>query len=172
MITNNSKFSLTVLILIAAALFTVLILGAYNIYSKNEKSKELLNSVNQTAETRTLDRSIKSVQNNAAKDLITLNNFIFSDDKLVSLIESIEGAGQAFGIDASIVSVGKIENKDNIGSSMVRIIIDTQGHWSGTLAFVRAIENLPYRVMIDESSLFRNEDGWRSRIVLSLHIFD
>lgn len=171
MIYQNSKLSFVFLILIATALLVVLFIESYSIYSKNEESRELINSVNQMTESRNLVSSIKSVQNNSAEDLVALENFVLSDEKLVSLIEKIEGAGQR-GMDVSIVSVEKIENKEPVGPGLVRIIIDAQGSWSETLAFVRTIENLPYLMMVDESTLFRNESGWRSRIVLLLHLFD
>ncbi len=186
MIFKNSKLLLTILSLVSVVLLATLTLGVYSIRAKNQVVFELLNLVDHAAEAEILARSIRAVQNDAKGDIEAFNNFVFSDDKLVLLIENIEEAGQTLGLDTKIVSVSKIEDKKAVVPDIVRIVMETQGSWAPTLSFFRAIESLPYRVMIDESSLSRvevgrrldgvgllpDEVGWHSRIVLSLYLFD
>ena len=168
---NNSKLSFIILVLISIVLLAVLILGTYTIQLKNKEASELLNLVDQATEARTLAQSIRMAQNNAAEDLAAFDGLTLSDDKLVSLIEDIEEMGRALGLDASIVSVGKIEDKKSVEPDIIRIVMETQGSWAQTLSFLRAIESLPHRVMIDESSLSKVEAGWHLKIILSLYSF-
>ena len=179
MIFNNSKLSLTILALVSLVLLAVLVLGAYDIQAKNRKASELLNLANQAAEANTLARSIRMMQDSAAEDLAAFDNLTLSDDKLVPLIEDIEGMGRALGLDTSIVSVGKIEDKKSVQPDIIRIVMETRGSWTQTLAFLSAIESLPHRVMIEELGLSRveaspagNGASWRLRTVLSLYSFD
>ncbi len=172
MIFKNSKLLLTILSLISIILLAVLILGTYNIQLKNKEASELLNLADEAAEAKILSQSIRMMQSNSAEDIAAFGSLTLSGDNLVPLIESIEGAGQTLGLDTKIVSVGKIEDKKSVEPDIIRIVMETQGPWASTLSFLRAIESLPHRVMIDESSLSRDEVGWRLKIVLSLYSFD
>ncbi|MEX2013479.1 MAG: hypothetical protein WD897_01000 [Parcubacteria group bacterium] len=172
MIFKNSKLLLITLSFISVILLTILILGAYNIQLKNKEASELLNLADESAEARTLAQSIRTTQENAVEDLTAFDSLVLSGDRLVPLIDNIERAGRTFGLDTNIVSVAKIEDKESIEPDMIQVVMETQGSWAPTLSFLRAIESLPHRVMIEESSLSRVEVGWRSRIVLSLYSFD
>jgi len=176
---NNSTLPLITLTFISVVLLVVLILGAYNIQSKNQKIPKLLNLADEAVESRALAQSIRVLQNNAAEDLAAFDSLTLSDDKLVPLIEDIEGMGRALGLDTSIVSVGKIEDKKSVQPDIIRIVMETRGSWTQTLAFLSAIESLPHRVMIEELGLSRveaspagNGASWRLRTVLSLYSFD
>lgn len=172
MIFRNSKLLLTIFSLVSLALLAVLILSVYSIRIKNRETSELLNLIDNAAEMEMLTRSIKAIQYDAREDIKAFGDFVLSSDKLVPLIESIEGAGRTLGLDTKIISVGKIEDKKLIESDMIRIVMETQGPWAPTLSFLRAVESLPNRVMIEESSFSRGETVWRSKIVLSLYSFD
>lgn len=172
MILRNSKVLLITLSLISLALLSVLILGVYNIRFKNKETSELLNLVDRASEVGIIIQSIRAAQNDAGPDLEAFDNMVLTSDKLVPLIESIEGAGQALGLETSILSVAKIEDKKSAEPPLVRIVMETTGPWAQTLSFLRAIESLPHRVLLDESNLSREEVGWRSRIILSLYSFD
>ena len=172
MIFKDSKPLLVILSLISIVFLTVLILGVYYIRDKNEKTSELLNLVDHAAEVEILAQSIRTVQDDLAEDITAFDNLVLSSDKLVPLIEEIEKAGRTLSLETNILSVEKIEDKKSIEPDMIRIVMETQGPWALTLSFLRAIESLPHRVMIEESSLSREEVGWHSRIVLLLYSFD
>jgi len=172
MILNNSKLLLMALSLILIILLTIVALGIYDIKVKNKETFKLLNKADSVAETENLAQSIRVIQASAAEDIAAFDNLVLVDDKLVPLIESIEETGRELGLDTNIVSVAKIEDKKSVEPDIIRIVVETQGSWAPTLSFLRAIENLPYRVMIDESSLSKGEVDWRLRITLSLYSFD
>ena len=172
MITKSSKPFLVTLSLISLVFLLVLVFGIYDIKAKNKKILELLSEADSASETGELAQSIKTTQTNAGGDLDAFDKLVLTSGKLVPLIESIETAGRGLGLETKIVSVGKIEDKKQGEPSLIRLVLETQGAWAQTLAFLRAIENLPYRVMIDESSLLEVDVNWRLRITLALHSFD
>ncbi|OHA92438.1 MAG: hypothetical protein A2665_00390 [Candidatus Zambryskibacteria bacterium RIFCSPHIGHO2_01_FULL_46_30] len=179
MTSHNSTLPLVTLAFISVVLLVVLVLGAYNIQSKNQKILKLLDLADKVAESRALAQSIRVLQNNAAEDLVIFDSLTLSDDKLVPLIENIEGMSRALGLDTSIVSVSKIEDKKSVEPDIIRIVMETRGSWVQTFSFLSAIESLPHRVMIEELGLSRveaspagNGASWRLRIVLSLYSFD
>ena len=160
------------LVILSIILVAVLILGVYSIRFKNKETLELFNLVDEVAEKKTLLQSIEMMQDAAREDIKAFNEIVLSSDELVPLIESLETSGRALGIDVEILSVEEVKNTDSLGLQNIRIAIETQGSWPPTLSFLRVIESLPHRVLIDESSISKQGDLWRSRIVLSLHLFD
>ena len=182
MISNSSKLLLVVILsILLIVLSTVFIFVAYDVWSKNQKTSELLSQANHDAEVEVLVQSIRLVQNSAAEDIQAFNDMVLSSDKLVVLIENIEGAGRALNLDINISSVGNVEEKKPVAETgsknatqphMISISIETQGSWASTLSFLRAIESLPHRVMIDGVTLSKGETRWQSRINLSLYLFD
>ena len=164
-------------------MFGVLIFAIYSISAKNKGISELLAQVDRAAETEILVQSIRNLQNDTGEDVGAFNELLLSSDKLIGLIENIEGAGRALGIETKIVSVGEADDdsapsatapdeKNEIKQETVQIIIEAEGSWSETLSFLRAMESLPYRIMIEESSMSKGEISWNSRIILSLEVFD
>ncbi len=169
---SNSKPLLIILSLISAILAVVLVLGIYNIRLKNKETSELLNLVDEAADRETSSQSIRAIQNSAAEDIKAFNKIILSNDRLVPLIENIEASGRDLGLDAEILSVGEVEGTGSLGLHTIRMVIETQGAWAPTLSFLRVMESLPHRVLIDESNISKQSDGWRSRIVVSLYSSD
>jgi Tfp pilus assembly protein PilO len=169
---SHSKPFLIILSLISIILMTVLILGVYNIRFKNKETLELFNLVDEAAEKEALSQSIRTMQNTAREDIKAFNEIVPSSGKLIPLIENLETSGRALGLDVEILSVEEVKNTDSLGLQNIRIAIETQGSWPSTLSFLRVIESLPHRVLIDESSISKQGDLWRSRIILSLHLFD
>jgi len=172
MILKNLKLLLVALVLISLVLLVTMVWGVYSVQAKNKKTSELLHLADQAVEVAILAQSIRIAQNNAAGDLEAFDRITLSNDTLVPLIENIEEAGQALGLDTKIISVGRIEDKKSIEPDIIRIMVEAQGAWAGTFAFLHAIESLPNRVMIDESSLSQVGNGWRLGITLSLYSFD
>lgn len=139
---------------------------------KNKETSKLLNLADSTAESKLLVQNIRTVQNDAAEEIKSFDNIVLSDDKLVSFIENIENLSRARSLEISIASVDKVEDKKALEPHLVRIVMETQGSWSDNFAFLRAIESLPYRVMIESSNFAKEEDTWRLRITLILYVFN
>jgi uncharacterized protein (UPF0333 family) len=172
MILRNPKSLLAVFIVISIVLLAVIIAGVYQIKDKNEETSRLLSKITQETEDQALTQSIKAIKNDAAQDLALLDDIVFSEDKVVPLIESIEETGQVFNLKTEILSVLKIDGNSSAEPNVVRMTIESSGSWSSLLSFLNAIESMPGRVMIEESTLSKTEAGWGLRVVLALHSFD
>lgn len=172
MTSSHSKPLLVILSLISLILTVVLVLGIYNIRLKNKETSELLNLVDEAAEKEALSQSIRLMQNTLAEDIKAFNNVVLSNDKLILLIESIEKSGKVLGLDADILSVEEVKDASSIGLHTVRMVIETRGSWAPTLSFLRVIESLPHRVLIDESNILKQNNSWRSKVILSLYLSD
>ncbi len=172
MIFRNSKFILLSYSLILLIVIGIVIFALYNIKNKNQEASQLQSDADETALARQISRSIRLAQNNSSQDLADFDKLLLTSGKLVSLIDNIEKSGRALGLETNIVSVGKAEEKDSGQSNIVSIAIETKGAWAPTLSFLRAIESLPYRVMISRSDLSKVDNEWHLKIALSLHLFD
>jgi hypothetical protein len=172
MILNRSTAVFIVSFFVAVTLLGVLIFLVYSIRSKNREASELINTADRIAEATVLAESIENIQADAGPDLEALSNLALSSDKLIFFIESVEGVGRKLKLDINISSVERIEDKKAAEEPVFRMVLDTQGSWLSTFAFLRALESLPYRVMVEEINLFRAEVGWQAKVVLSIHTFD
>jgi len=172
MILKNSRFLLITLVLIIALLLVVIVFGVYDMRLKNIENSRLLNEANQVAEAKDITKTIKVIQNSAVEDIKAFNDLVLTSDKLVPLIESIESKGRELGLVTKIVSVEKNEDRESSELNTISLVIESRGSWTGTFAFLGAIESLPHKVMIEESSLSQAEEEWRLRIVLLLNSFN
>ena len=172
MISSHTKSLLTTLVVTAVVLLAVLVIGVYNIRDKNNKTSELLNLADEAAEAGVLVQSIRILQNDAREDLESFDKLILSNDKLVPLIEDIEKTGRGFDLETNILSVGEVGKSGSVEPQTLRIALEAQGSWSGELSFLKAIESLPYRVMIEETDFQKKETGWHLKVVLALHLFN
>ena len=172
MTANPTRSLLIILSLISAILITVLILGTYDIRFKNKEASRLLNLADETTKKEILAQSIRMMQNTALEDIKAFNNIILSDDKLVPLFEDIENSARNLGFDIEISSVEKVKSADSIGLDTIRMVIEARGSWASNLSFLNVIENLPNRVLIDESNLSKQADSWYLRVVLSLYSYN
>lgn len=172
---NNSKLTLWALSVTSVILVVLLVLDIYHIRTQNEEVSRLLRAAEESAEAENLVQSIRSLQNSAEAELEDFDKAAVSDDDLVEAIEMIEKAGRTLGLQYEIVGVDKIEE----GAPRVRIALESEGSWPDTFSLLRAVESLPYRVLLEEAALFKGEGdpagggaSWLSRITLSLYLFN
>ncbi|MBI2674052.1 MAG: hypothetical protein HYX23_02100 [Candidatus Zambryskibacteria bacterium] len=172
MIFKNAKTWLILLSACSMILLTFLILEIYKTLRQNREATELINLADYDAKVGVLAQSIRIMQNSAKEDIALFDEITLSGDKLVSFIEKIEATGKILGLNVTIVSVEKLEDKKSAKPDTVRIIMETKGAWSPTISLLHAIESLPYRVMMDRLNLSKDETDWRLKINLSLYSFD
>ena len=172
MTSNHTKSLIAILSLILVILVAVIVLGIYDMRAKNKETSRLLNLADEAAQIEVTAQSIRATQNDAGLDLETFDSLILSSDRLVTLIEDVEDVGRRLDLGIETLSVVEVNDSGSKGSRTVRIVMETDGSWSSTLSFIRAVENLPHRVLIDETSLTKKEDGWNLRMAFSLYLFD
>lgn len=169
---RNSKIFLIVSLVVSLVLLSGLVLIVYSIVVKNREASELINTADRIGEATILAQSVETIRAQAGADLDALDRLALSSDKLIFLIESVEEAGRDLGLNINISSVERVEDKKSTEPPVFRMMLDTRGSWLSTFVFLKALESLPYRVMMDEINLSRAEIGWQSKIILSIHTFD
>ena len=172
MILKNSKPFLFIVLSISIGLLVILIMEIYSIKIKDQEASELINLANQDTKVEILAKSIRTIQNNPTDHISTFDALTLSNEKLVPFIESLEEAGQIFDLETDVVSVEKLGGKKAVEPDIIRIVMETRGAWTPTFSFIRAVESLPHRVMIDELNLSKDENYWRLKIVLSFYSFN
>lgn len=159
------------LALTALGLMALLVFSFYQIFSMNRETARLMALAETTEKEKELAKTISNLRENANADIAAFESLGLSTEKLVPTIESIEAAGRALGLDTEITSV-KREGKEGSALQVIKISLDSSGPWKGNFSLLKALENLPQRVIVESARLSQTESAWRSEIVLSLQSLD
>ena len=156
--TKPVTFSIVVLALLG-------LLGAsfYQIRSSDKQTLILAQEAEKKAYEAKLLQQVKLLRNTAGADLVAFSKLVLGKDTIVPMIEKIELAGRRLGIDAEITSVEEGENG-------FRLFIEAEGDWAGAFSYLKAIENLPYRVVFERMNLDKSGLAWRLNTVIFLPI--
>ncbi len=90
-----------------------------------------------------------------------IDSYFVASDGEVSFIEQVEGLAKKDGLTVSIDSVG-ITNTDTLTSGGIAYLtmkINTAGTWEHTYQFLSEIEDMPYRIFIDQTDIASMYDG-------------
>lgn len=172
MISRNSKLLIAVLVPITVALLATLVISVYSIRAKNSETAKLLSLSSEADEAKIRAHAIRALRLEAAEDIEAFENLVLSEDKFVSLIETIEEASRALKVDAKVVSVAKADKAASAEPVVIRVVVEAKGSWAGVFTFFRAVESLPYKIMVEESHLAKDNAEWRLRVVISLNSFN
>lgn len=165
---QNTRIRLIAVALFAFATFFLVGLVWRNIKLKNAETAELLVSLGAAENAERQAQAIRVIEMQASRDILALETLALTNDRLISLIESIEEAGRLLKLDLEIAS---FEKKEEGIPQIIRIAINTKGSWMGTSSFLQAIESLPYRVLIETASLAKSGNVWKGSVVFALHSF-
>ncbi len=162
-----TKTILISLFLLASVLLIVLIYGLYKIRTQSEQVVNLESRAVSLGQMDNVAQSVRFIKNSSGRDLSSLDGLIISQKKVVSFIEMIERLGGNMGLETHTLSV-------NTDEATVRIALETDGSWARSMDFIRALENLPYKVVLDETTTASNfeSEGWHTNITMILPIFD
>lgn len=170
---NSTKLSLVFASAILVVLLALLVFGVWSMRDKNRDAYELTHLVEDASAAEALLQHVRSIRNSSAEDIAILEALILRESGLVALMENIQGTGRALGLETDIVSVSETETSGESDLVQIRIAIETRGSWAGNLSFLRALESLPHRVMMEDTSIRKeDETGWVSHIVLLLYVFN
>ena len=168
---KDSKILLTISTLTFLVLLGLVAFAVYEIEKRNKETAILVDEARRVSVTGGTIQAVKVIQSNAKEELEAFDELVLVGDKLVPLIDKIERSGRELGLETSTASVERIVG-EGAEPDLIRLTIEADGSWSGGFAFLQALENLPTRVMISDSSLNRTGDGWHLKVVLLLHSFD
>ena len=149
--------------LLCLALVMVLVYGLYKIRIQNQEVENLETQAESLGQMDDIVQSVRSIKINAGADLASLDNLILSQSKMVSFISMVESLGKQMGLKIVTASVAT-------DKASVHITFDTDGVWSRTMDFVHALENLPYKITLDESTISSTggtSHGWHGHIIVT-----
>lgn len=114
---------------------------------------------------------VRQIQSESAGDLKTLEEAKLSRTELVSLIETLEQAGKSMGLKVSFSSITAEGELSSSTPQTLKIVVDTEGTWRGSLAFVRLLQSLPTKASIETLTLSLSNQTWRSGTTLRVTVF-
>lgn len=107
-----------------------------------------------------------------ARDVMILEEVFIERKDIVSLIELIEQAGERLGLDVAISSLSDEIDQDATQPQSVKMVINTEGGWQGSLTFIKFLGALPYKIDLKSAGLSVSEQGvWTSDTALKVVIF-
>lgn len=169
---TSSKFAIWIFSALTVVLLALSMLALFYIKSQSEAAANLSAQADAAGKEEALIQSIRLIQENNKDDLAAFQNFILTDDRLVPLIESIERSGRSLGLKVQIASVDKLPGKSAGDPQKVSLVVESDGSWQGSYAFLKALESLPNRVMIDQVNLSKDSGAWHLKASISLYSFN
>lgn len=162
-----TKTILVSLSLVATGLLLILIFGLYKIRTQSAEVVAFENQAESLGQMDNIAQTVRSIKNNYGVDLSKVDNLIVSQKKVVAFIEMIEGLGGEIGLKTHTLSV-------NTDEATVRIALETDGLWARSMDFIQTLENLPYKVILDETTMAYNVElkEWHTTIIIVLPFFD
>jgi len=163
-----TKTILVSMILSVIILMVVLSYGLYQMRIQSLKAQNLKTQVSSLEQIDSVAQTIRFLKNNSGDYLASLDKLTFSQTKIVSFIELVEGLGKQFGLEINTVSV-------TTDKTTVHIIFEADGGWARSIDFIHAIENLPFIVLIDDATMTTAQEsvrGWRTHVELAIPFFD
>lgn len=155
--------------LIVLALFgVVLAKEVFLIFQTRSEAIALTVEASTRAGTDSRTQILRSLRASAADDILRLDRAAVTKSGLVNVISMIEDTGKSLGLVITISSISGGTSSASNTPMTVRIAVETSGPWSPNLSFSHLLENLPYKVSVDESKLTRTEKTWQGHYVLSL----
>jgi hypothetical protein len=154
-------------------LFFVLQFFIYkDISKKNYNTSSLANTFSQQNEMREYINSSQKNFLNYDDDIKVVNNFIISKDGDVDFIENLESLAVKNGLTAQIDSLVLVNEKDlsSKGLTILKIKTKIEGSWINTARFLSQVENMPFKLKIDNFSLIKTgiDNTWQGIFEISV----
>jgi hypothetical protein len=165
----GTKSLIVILGIISLLLFGLVIGGVYFIKSKSLKTNEVVQKVEEGNSVSVLVQSINSSGPNSKNELNKLNDLGLSQEKLVGFIESLEDLAKELNLTIKIISVESEPGKGADNPDKIHFRIETSGKWGTNMQFLHALEYLPYRTMINNTSLSSKDESVISGSLTIVH---
>lgn len=149
--TKNIFKAILIIDIIAFVLYGALF---FLIKNKNQDTSTLLNNAERDLKKDEFLRVAKFSLDQNRAEVEKLDTFFVAKDGVPNFIEYIEGLGKESGVALSIGNVSvepDTKNKDDF-KEILRLKVEMLGSWQELFTFLSIIENLPYRVQIDNVS--------------------
>ncbi len=182
MINASRTTALIVSLVLLAFLTGVCVFEIYSIRSKNQEASILQSESEAGTRKESLAQSMRSLKNSARNELAELDTFIINKAGIVSFIELLEGIARDMNLVIDISSVDAEKGEPTNVPQKVSISLEIEGGWEPNIRFIRAVENLPYPIKIENVTLFRTDvqggsgqastsNNWATRMTLILFTY-
>lgn len=141
------------------AIAIILVMAAISVYGmailkirKNvSETANLGSSIAAESQKEASIESIKNILRNTAAEREKVGAYFVSSDNIVDFLEKIELLGEKSGVNLSFDSVDIPPDE----KSILRVRIGTEGKWEDTFYFLSLIENLPFKIELEKSSVIK-----------------
>jgi Tfp pilus assembly protein PilO len=129
------------------------------IKEKNEQISRLEDDIIVKQEQIVEDTSLKATLEQTEKDRNRIFSYFVHEEEVADFISTIERLGKSAGTAVEINSVADEKSADDLGSLTLSLL--SRGTWQDTINFLAMLENLPYKVTVDDSTFdaSRSEKG-------------
>jgi len=148
-----TKSFMVLLGLLSIVLVAILVFGAYHIKNKSIETSGTIQKVEESSNNSILVQSINSSGNKSSNELAGLEELSLSQDKLVIFIENLEELAKSMNLGIKIISVESEPGKGADNPDKIHFRIETSGNWGNNMKFLHAIEYLPFRTILNNTSL-------------------
>lgn len=140
-----------------AALLAFLLFGGlfWIIKTQNENIAILASEAHQSFAKDEAVRSIKASFEKNKEALQSIDSFFISKDGVVDFINSLDTLGKQYGVTLNIGEVTSevdLKVKDDFKETL-KLRLDASGSWNSVMNFLTALENLPFRIKVDQVSI-------------------
>ncbi len=151
---NHNLFKRTASVLGIFILFAcgILYFGFENIRTRSIHISALKGELESETVKQEYLSDVQRMVNGSNEDISTINNTFVLKDGDVDFIENIEALARDNGLTITIDSLNIEDDKTLAKDGLVFLTVKarTKGNWKGTYTFLSKIENLPYKIKIDQ----------------------
>jgi hypothetical protein len=116
-------------------------------------------------------KGVKMIRSESTGDLATLGDVSITQPELIGLIESLEEIGKKMGLKVTFSSIASEATGSSTTPTTVKMVVDTEGAWAASLAFVNLLQNLPVKSSIEGTSINLSKQVWRTGTTFRVTVF-
>ncbi len=137
-----------ILVLVAISAYTAVV---WKIRKNISEAADLSLSIATESQKEAGIESTRNVLRSTAAEREKIDSYFVSSDNIVDFLEKIELLGKKSGVTLSFDSVDIPSDE----KSILRVRVGTKGSWESTFYFLSLVENLPFKIEIEKSSIIK-----------------
>ena len=146
--------------LLLIILLNLIVISSY-VFSFSQITKQYKEISSLTALVESLRGKVSTETQKKIKEisekLNEVSSYYVQPDGSVSFIEMIDDLGRKNNLDITINSVDIDSTGADKTVELLKLKISTEGSWNNSFKFLTSLENLPFKISVDESSLKKNQ---------------
>jgi len=144
--------------------WTFYIFAIFEINKKTDSVMEKIMLSNSNLEQAEALTKTKSFLEERATDIDKLGSFFIEKSSIVDFIEMMEGASREVGVGFQLNSV-------DVEKDELPIQFKIDGSWAEVVRMISLVENMPYKLNVDNVNLVNSDDGWTANMSVTIFSF-